>query len=229
MVSLYLLVILPLFQISKAQINRTSNTNNLVKSMEYYDIIGIPSTATPIEIKKAYRVQAIKLHPDKNLSDPHASDKFQKLGEAYQVLSNPQLRAVYDSKGKDGIETNGLIDSQHLFEMVFGAGGFEAYVGELQLLSMQESLKAMSGDEKEQHEGLRRAQVEMKRKQKKRELNCALKLAAILDKYLQDQSEDHLNFKTFLKSEAESLTGNAFGGTLIGVLVYLIFDLGIRL
>jgi hypothetical protein len=129
------------------------------------------------------------------------------------------LRAVYDSKGKDGIETNGLLDSQHLFEMIFGAGGFESYVGELSLLSLQESLKGEM-----EVEDMRRAEVEMKRKQKKRELTCALKLASILDNYLTDESEDHINFKTFLKQEAQSLTKSAFGGTLIGVVVLKMFD-----
>jgi hypothetical protein len=56
--------------------------------------------ATDIELKKAYRKLAIKFHPDKNLSDPDAGAKFQAIGEAYQILSDPDLRANYDKYGK---------------------------------------------------------------------------------------------------------------------------------
>lgn len=104
-----------------AKKSAASGDGNSVKEMEFYDILGISHEATAAEIKKAYRVSAIKQHPDKNLDDPLASQKFQKLGEAYQVLSNPQLRAAYDANGKDGIDQNSLMDSAHLFEMIFGS------------------------------------------------------------------------------------------------------------
>jgi DnaJ-class molecular chaperone len=64
--------------------------------MALYNQLGVQSNAAYDEIKKAYRKLAIQLHPDKNINDPNASQKFQSLGEAYQVLSNPQLRAAYD-------------------------------------------------------------------------------------------------------------------------------------
>jgi hypothetical protein len=91
-----------------------------VKDMEFYDILGIPSTATSAQIKKAYRQRAIVLHPDKNIDDPNASENFQRLGNAYQVLSNPQLRAVYDQKGKSGFDEKALFDSSQLYEVIFG-------------------------------------------------------------------------------------------------------------
>lgn len=182
--------------------------------------------ANQVDIKKAYRTAAIKQHPDKNLDDPLAKEKFQKLGEAYQILSNPQLRAAYDTKGKEGIDKNALLDSTQLYEMIFGSARFEGYVGELQLLSLQESLKA-TGETKEEQQfaSMQRAQLVMKMKQKKRELNCALRLAKTLDEYLQDQSEDHVNFITFINGEAKELASTPFGGTLIGVLVSVWTDI----
>ncbi|KAJ3307024.1 hypothetical protein HDV03_003351 [Kappamyces sp. JEL0829] len=195
--------------------------NANVVDKELYDVIGVAPTATAAEIKKAYRTAAIKQHPDKNLDDPNANEKFQKLGEAYQVLSNPQLRAQYDSKGKDGIDKGALLDSANLFEMIFGSQRFDAYVGELSLMAMQDSLKMSEGGDDIQFEGMARAEKQMKARQRKREVLCAINLAKILDQYLEDASEEHVNFATYLRGEAKELVSTAFGGTLIGVLGYV--------
>ena len=92
-----------------------------VKEREFYDLLGVEPTATNSEIKKAYRQRAIILHPDKNPNDANASENFQKLGNAYQVLSNPELRKNYDLRGKDGLDENSLMDSAQLFEVIFGS------------------------------------------------------------------------------------------------------------
>ena len=72
----------------------------MVVDTTYYDLLNIETSATSLEIKKAYRKAAIKLHPDKNPNDPDAAAKFQEVGEAYQVLSDETLRAKYDKYGK---------------------------------------------------------------------------------------------------------------------------------
>ena len=66
---------------------------------DYYEVLGVDRTATGEEIKRAYRKLAVKFHPDKNPDDPHAEEKFKELGEAYDVLMDPDKRAAYDRFG----------------------------------------------------------------------------------------------------------------------------------
>ncbi|XP_010191281.1 PREDICTED: dnaJ homolog subfamily B member 5-like, partial [Mesitornis unicolor] len=73
---------------------------------DYYKILGIQSCANEDEIKKAYRKMALKYHPDKN-KDPSAEEKFKEIAEAYDVLSDPKKRAVYDQTGRKGLKTGG--------------------------------------------------------------------------------------------------------------------------
>ncbi len=66
---------------------------------DYYEVLGVSKTATPDEIKKAYRKLAIKYHPDKNPGDKDAEEKFKEAAEAYEVLSNEEKRQKYDQFG----------------------------------------------------------------------------------------------------------------------------------
>lgn len=66
---------------------------------DYYEVLGVAKTATPDELKKAYRKLAIKYHPDKNPGDKEAEEKFKEAAEAYDVLSNPEKRQKYDQFG----------------------------------------------------------------------------------------------------------------------------------
>ncbi len=70
---------------------------------DYYDILEVQKTATADEIKKAYRKQALKYHPDKNPGDSAAANKFKEVSEAYEVLSDENKRRMYDQFGKQGV------------------------------------------------------------------------------------------------------------------------------
>lgn len=72
---------------------------------DFYKVLGVPRSATDEEIKKAYRKNALKFHPDKNKS-PGASEKFKEIAEAYEVLSDKKKRDIFDKYGEEGLKGN---------------------------------------------------------------------------------------------------------------------------
>ena len=68
---------------------------------DYYDVLGIKKGASEDDVKKAYRRQALRYHPDKNKS-PGAEEKFKEVAEAYDVLSDPKKKDIYDRFGEEG-------------------------------------------------------------------------------------------------------------------------------
>lgn len=101
---------------------------------DYYEILGVSKTATPEEIKKAYRQLALKYHPDRNPGNKEAENSFKEATEAYEVLSDQEKRKRYDQFGHEGMgqgygphhyEDMGDIfeNFSDIFENLFGAGG----------------------------------------------------------------------------------------------------------
>jgi molecular chaperone DnaJ len=74
---------------------------------DYYEVLGISKEATKEEIKKAYRKQALKYHPDKNPGDKKSEENFKEAAEAYEVLSNDEKKARYDRFGHAGMGNSG--------------------------------------------------------------------------------------------------------------------------
>jgi len=74
---------------------------------DYYEILGVPKTASPEEIKKAYRKVAMKYHPDRNPGDKSAEEKFKEAAEAYEILSDADNRSQYDRFGHNAFNGRG--------------------------------------------------------------------------------------------------------------------------
>jgi len=101
---------------------------------DYYEILGVPAEASAEEIKKAYRRLARRCHPDVNRSDKNSEEIFKEINEAYEVLSDPQKRQMYDRYGHRGLDGryadpgfgfDGFGDLGgfgDIFDMFFGSG-----------------------------------------------------------------------------------------------------------
>ncbi|KAJ0412694.1 hypothetical protein ATCC90586_002324 [Pythium insidiosum] len=92
---------------------------------DYYEVLGLTMDASDAEIKRAYRKLSLKYHPDKNAGNAEAEQMFHKIARAYEVLSDPQKRQVYDLEGIEGLEQEeqGGGRANSPFDSFFGGGG----------------------------------------------------------------------------------------------------------
>ncbi|EME79620.1 uncharacterized protein MYCFIDRAFT_212267 [Pseudocercospora fijiensis CIRAD86] len=99
----------------------------MVRETKFYDVLGVSPDADEAKLKTAYRKAALKHHPDKNAHDPSAAEKFKEISHAYEVLSDPQKRQLYDQYGEEGLEQGGMagggMAAEDLFAQFFGGGG----------------------------------------------------------------------------------------------------------
>jgi len=181
-----------------------------VADREFYDVLGVSTNASEAQIKKAYYRGAMECHPDRCPGDEEAIKRFQKIGEAYQVLSNPQLRAAYDKGGHTATEKAHMMDPKIFFTMLFGSERFEPFIGKLSIGSMAEAM-IQTGD-------LLHEDLDMLQKQ--REVQLAAQLAERVAPFvLGDMDEEH--FRAYWTAEATELARSSFGHQVLGVVGFV--------
>jgi len=92
----------------------------------YYEILGVPRDAEEDAIKKAYFKKARDVHPDKTQGDPAKAEIFKELSHAYEVLSDPERKQIYDQYGEEGLKQGGMGgfgNAEDIFSQFFGGGG----------------------------------------------------------------------------------------------------------
>lgn len=202
-----------------------------VADTTYYDVIGVDPCSSSAEIKRCYYKAALRVHPDKNLDDPAASQRFQELAEAYQVLSDDKLRERYDRMGQAALTDGSLptIDPAVFFGMLFGAEQFEKYIGKLYLATQtshiakdmqrefeKQGAKDVIGESLGREINLARdpkKDWKMKRAQHQREVRCAAQLCERLDRWV--IGRDELGFTSDASKEASDLARVSFGPRLL--------------
>jgi curved DNA-binding protein CbpA len=159
-----------------------------------YDILDVEPEANESQIRRAFYKKSLQYHPDKNPDNPEATQKFQAVSEAYRVLGDEDRRKMYDDHGQDpALAGMPKIEPTVFFAALFGSHHFEPYVGRLRLAQevdgdLQDLLRDASAEglEDDPTGGLdalkvQRAHEKMKVEQRRREVKCAVDLAALLD------------------------------------------------
>ena len=118
--------------------SKIKNPKSKMQKRDYYEVLNVPRTAGASDIKRAYRRSALKCHPDNYKGEKAEGEaKFKELAEAYEVLSDPQKRQLYDRYGHDGLRGAGVHDFSgmgfgdifSMFQDIFGMGFGGAHGG----------------------------------------------------------------------------------------------------
>lgn len=186
----------------------------------YYDVLDVSPSADESTIRRRYYLLARKYHPDKNPDDKEAAEKFKDIAEAYQVLSDPQLRDRYNKVGKDGLSPDktsaadggmAKVDPTILFAFLFGSDRFNDYVGRLAAAT-----SAAVGDSP-------KISVQDARKlQQRRVTRLAIKLIEKIQPWTDVQKEGNAELLSSIeaewKREAESLCTASYGFQLVSTI-----------
>lgn len=149
-----------IIQIKIADFIDQSDTTKMAQTKrDYYEILDVTTQATEADIKRAYRRLAMEHHPDRNPGDRVAEEKFKEAAEAYQVLSNPELRQRYDRFGHQGVSSGGtgegfggfgnFEDIFSAFTDIFGGGGRVASGEDIQISMELSFLEAAKGAQRD--------------------------------------------------------------------------------
>ncbi|KAJ1607127.1 DNAJ domain-containing protein [Cryptosporidium canis] len=194
-----------------------------VADTTYYDLLSVSPNASADEIRRQYYRKAKQYHPDKNPDDADAKEKFQKLGEAYQILADPERRKRYDEYGIGATYDMPVIDSSLIFTILFGSDSLEKYVGKLKMVSLVEI--ATNNGSQNGFNGSNEMEQAIDNEQSKRTILLAVemrkKIAPVLNEFDAENStpietSEILNqWREEISQEAKSLCNNSFCDAMV--------------
>lgn len=192
---------------------------------DYYEVLELPRDATPAQIKKAYFRTAKKYHPDKNRGDREAEEKFKRVNEAHEVLSNAEKRKLYDKHGKAAVEQQGNIDIREVVKTVFGGGMFETIFGDVCSLPMIEVLfQQLEGDGRlasTAYQNEANWNADQQAQLKVQEQKTCEQLAVYLAKKIKSAQQAPDMFADLIQREALGLIETPGGVELLGIVGYI--------
>uniref|UniRef100_A0A1D1XJY5 Putative J domain-containing protein C3E7.11c n=1 Tax=Anthurium amnicola TaxID=1678845 RepID=A0A1D1XJY5_9ARAE len=210
---------------SKKSSKRQFGTAQEPLETELYDTLGVSPTASSSEIKKQYYKLALQFHPDKNKS-PDAEQQFKKISDAYQILSNPDLRQKYNEYG--GAEPEGgFVNPEDFFKQQFGGDRFVDIIGEISIgRDMKEVLQSaaaeeMNGDLSEEGKVRNKSNNEEEREKIRQQRveklvsNLVQKLSMYVDSRDQNDERRAEQFRNVIELEAEDLKAESYGVELL--------------
>ncbi|ANQ05883.1 DNAJ protein [Plasmodium coatneyi] len=177
----------------------------------YYDILNVKPTATFSEIKTSYYKLALKCHPDKKADDPEAKEKFQKINEAYQVLSDAERRADYNKYGLNATKDMVVIDPSLLFMMLYSSDELSDYVGTLRVAFFIKLAFECNSTIEDMHTQGGKMFSEMEVEQSKREVELAL----LLRKRLQPYVDGDTMWAERMEKEITELLDSSFSSSIL--------------
>lgn len=198
-------------------------TSKTVADTTYYDLLSVSTDASADEIRRQYYRKAKQYHPDKNPDDADAKEKFQKLGEAYQILADPERRKKYDEYGLGATYDMPVIDSSLIFTILFGSDSLEKYVGKLKMVSLVEI--ATNNGNQNGLNGSNEIEQAIDNEQSRRTILLAVdmreKIAPVLEEFDAENStpietsETLKNWREEISQEAKSLCNNSFCDAMV--------------
>lgn len=191
--------------------NDSTNYGSVCVDTTYYDLLNIKPTASVGEIKNSYYKMALKYHPDKNPNDPEAKLKFQKISEAYQVLSDEERRMKYNLHGMKATQDMVIIDPSVFFMVLFSSEKLKEYIGTLRIAFLVQV--AMDGnttieDKKTSNESI---MSEIEIEQQVREVELALLLRDKIQPFV-DGDE---TWSIHMDNEIKGLLDSSFSSSIL--------------